>query len=327
MPIYSFKKPPLLDLKSNPSVFLSCFVRYREKIIKKISEKSKATYWKVNPSLSFEETHERIIASIHSKTPFAIGRLGGVEASIVQWAKKIPNGFIGSWKRLLFTETSLGSTNAGIRPRNKQSYKLFADIAWDALHNLDLQGVWKSAFEAVYLPTLPKRSLYEVEIVAPSNGKHIHWMEALDDKKVLIVTPFAKTVEEQIPKLADVWKPRGWCPRVEFQIIPFPYLIDDDCHEPWWQVYKRIGKILSHGDYDVAIFGCGGLGLPFAAISKNAGKVGIHLGGHCQLLFGIHGKRHLEQEWFRNSFTHAWVYPDREEVPKSANRVEGGCYW
>jgi hypothetical protein len=51
------------------------------------------------------------------------------------------------------------------------------------------------------------------------------------------------------------------------------------------------------------------------------------LGGHLQLIFGIYGQRHLNQSWFRDQMNSYWVRPDSSEVPLSANRVEGGCYW
>lgn len=37
----------------------------------------------------------------------------------------------------------------------------------------------------------------------------------------------------------------------------FSYLIDEGCEETWWEVYERIGQVISAGNYDVALFGCG----------------------------------------------------------------------
>jgi hypothetical protein len=323
----NFSNIPTNDLTSESGFIHDRLSSFKYKLFKKFFANSNEVFWNKHALLTFEEVHLRIASAIKSKSPFAIGRLGGVEANIVQWAKQIPQGVFGFCARPWFSETLSGATNAGIRPRNRESYRLFADIAYQALEKIDMQGVWKSLFEKSYLPALSTRPLYENEIVAPSNGNHIHWMEELDYKKVVVVTPFAKTISKQIPKLAEIWRPRGWEPKIDFQIVPFPYLIDEDCKEFWWEVYERIGKNLASADYDVAILGCGGLGLPLAAIAKTAGKVGLHLGGHCQLLFGIYGKRHLEQEWFKSSFTPAWTQPDRDEVPKTAMRVEGGCYW
>lgn len=271
--------------------------------------------------------HKRITSAIQEDAPFAVARLGGVEASLVMWAKQIPKYSFGRHLPRIFSDTAKGATNAGIRPRNKESYRAFADLAWDSLQSLDLQGVWLSGFEAAYLASLPKRDLYNVETIGPNGVNPSHWIRALLGKRVLVISPFANTIHSQISKLADVWPELPWLTSLDFNIMQFPYLIDDDCSETWWDVYNRIGDVISSGNYDVALLGCGGLGLPFAALSKKSGRIGIHLGGHLQLLFGIYGQRHLDHEWHRKHINKAWVRPNINEVAKSANRVEGGCYW
>ena len=82
-------------------------------------------------------------------------------------------------------------------------------------------------------------------------------------------------------------------------------------------------------DFDIAIIGCGAYGMPLAAKLKQAGKQAIHLGGATQLLFGIKGKRWVENypSKIATLFNDAWVYPDEIEVPQAAKVVEGGCYW
>ena len=80
--------------------------------------------------------------------PLSVGRLGGVEASILMWAEGTANFRLPIWS--LFSDTRSGATNAGIRPRNKESYRVFADLCRGAMVGLDLQGVWSSGYEAVY---------------------------------------------------------------------------------------------------------------------------------------------------------------------------------
>ncbi len=86
-------------------------------------------------------------------------------------------------------------------------------------------------------------------------------------------------------------------------------------------VWNEMLEIVKAGDYDVALMGCGGLGLPLAAAAKTAGRVGIHLGGHLQLVFGIYGQRHLEQEWHARWINDAGVRPGADEVPKTTNAL------
>lgn len=318
---------PRCDVMTRSAFPASTYHSIRRKLLKSYYEKLKKLYWNDQGLLSLMETHTTISSAILSGTPLALGRLGGVEASILMWAKTIPR----TWERMLlsssFTDTSLGATNAGIRPRNKISYRIFSDILWEALENLDLQGVWSEGYEAACLPLLKKRALFDVETIAPDGSNPSHWMFSLEGKRVLVVTPFKETITKQIPKLGKIWNEGTRMKGVDFCLIQFPYLIDEQCTETWWEVYNKIGDHVADGDYDVALFGCGGLGLPFSSLAKNAGKVGIHLGGHAQLLFGIYGKRHLEQEWSKMKINAAWTRPIESEVPESALRVEERCYW
>lgn len=282
-------------------------------------------FWNQHELIASDDFHRSVIQSVATATPLAVGRLGSVEASILMWDEGAANL---RWPILsLFSDTSLGAMNAGIRPRNKDSYRMFARLCREALDRLDLQGVWMTGYEAICLGDKAQHKFFNVEITGPDGSNPDHWLTALRQKRVLVVSPFKNTIEKQTPRLADIWPGASWMEGVEFTSLMFPYLIDESCLETWWEVYDRIGSIIFQGDYDVALFGCGGLGLLFAKLAKDAGRVGIHIGGHLQLLFGIYGKRHLQQPWHLNHINDTWVRPESGEVAQSAGRVEGGCYW
>jgi hypothetical protein len=284
-------------------------------------------YWKRHALTPPPEVLSTISAAIRRGKTLAVGRLGGVEASIILWAKGIPGKFWRPDLRTLFLDTAGGATNAGIRPRNRESYQAFAELAWEALAELDLQGVWRTGYEALCLENRKLRKFFDGEIAGPDGKNPEHWLSALHGKRVLVVSPFQKGITEQIPRLGMVWPQMQWMYGTEFVVEPFPYLIEEDCPETWWEVYDRIGEVVLRADYDVALFGCGGLGLPLAHLAKKAGRIGMHLGGHLQLIFGIYGQRHLHHHWFRDQMNEYWVRPNASEVPNSAKRVEGGCYW
>ncbi len=302
-------------------------VKLRQRLISHLWKRRAMHFWKSRSLLDFDGLHARISTSIRDREAFAIGRIGGVEANIIFWARGMPSSFPDSLTRPYFSQTAAGSTNAGIRPRNRESYRLFAGLAYRAFETLDLCGVWCTHYEPFIMSGFPSFRMFDSETIAPSINGRGHWMRALDGKRVLVVSPFETTIRRQIPRLADVWSHAEWKPDIDFRVLRFPYLIDEGCPETWWDVHNRIGAIVADGGYDVALFGCGGLGLPFAAIAKQAGKVGIQLGGHLQLLFGIYGSRHLQQDWHRISMNPHWVPPDPSEIPQSASRVENRCYW
>lgn len=327
--IYPFvgKKILLEDYAHAPGFFIQLLLRLKSKFRHRWIEAQGQKYWKSRQLMLNHEVHLLISQAITQKIPFAIGRLGGVEASLFIWAKGIYKIFyrLDLWP--VFADTDKGATNAGIRPRNRESYRAFSNLAMQALESLDMQGVWRSGYEAACLPLLNPRTLFDVEITGPDGANPNHWMRSLFGKRILVVSPFAETIKKQIPKLPEVWPSMPEIKETQFDLLPFPYLIDEGCGETWWEVYERIGSIVERGNYDVALFGCGGLGLPFSMLAKRAGRVGIHLGGHLQLIFGIYGQRHLEQEWHRKHINDAWVRPEKRDVPITSTRVEGGCYW
>jgi hypothetical protein len=313
------------DLAGRESLFLATMLRVRRKIVDWYLASSGKQFWRRHSLMTAQEFHSHLTRAITQVKPLAVGRLGGVEASMLMWAESI--GKLPWLTGNLFSDTSLGATNAGIRPRNHQSYRLFASLCRQAMENLDCQGVWRTAYEARCLGRDPRRMFFDVETTAPDASNRGHWMEALQGKRVLVVSPFETTINEQIPRLAEVWPRASWMRGARFTCVKFPYLIDAECDEAWWEVYDRIALIISRAEYDVALFGCGGLGLPFTQVAKSAGRVGLHLGGHLQLIFGVYGRRHLEQEWHAKHINEAWVRPRALEVANSASRVESGCYW
>lgn len=313
------------DLSEPHGAAFPIFKKLRQAFVKKWLDRQAWSFWSKNPLLEYAETHQLISDAITSGKGFSVGRLGGVEGSILLWAQSERNPIL----RFLypFSETSQGATNAGIRPRNPAVYRFFSKLLREAMTNLDLQGVWRTGCEAVCIEAKANSAFFDVEITGPDGKYQNHWLCALKGKRVLVVSPFVATVERQVALLNKVWPQMRWMEETDFVIEPFPYLIDEECPETWWEVYDRIGKVVLRGEYDVALFGCGGLGLPFAHLAKKAGRIGMHLGGHLQLIFGIYGQRHLHHHWFRDQMNEFWVRPEAGEVPNSAKRVEGGCYW
>ena len=78
---------------------------------------------------------------------------------------------------------------------------------------------------------------------------------------------------------------------------------------------------MHEAEFDVLIVGAGAYGLPLAAEAKRMGKVGIHIGGAIQILFGILGHRweteHVEQ--FGPLFNDHWVRPFPVTISKGDN--------
>lgn len=310
-------------------LFTTYLRQWRSRLKRKLTSKPSGEFWQKTPLNSPDIVYQEIIKSIDNQLPMCVARVGSVESEIILWSQNItiPCYPFGKW-RTSFDDTISGVTNAGIRPRSRDSYQQYGQLAFDALDYIDHWAVWCTNYEAVLINQCNhKPSLCELEILAPTMQFSSHWIDALNTKRILIVSPFQDSIQHQIPKLIDIWPSRQWLINSKITFYKFPYLIDDNCLLNWWDVYNEIATILTTDQYDVALFGCGGLGLPLAALAKKSGKIGIHLGGHLQLLFGIYGNRHLEQEWHKSCINGYWIRPLNHEVAQTANRLEKSCYW
>ena len=260
--------------------------------------------------------------------PFSAGKFGVNEARAVLWGTglRISLPLVGSW-RTKFWETRGLDTNAGIKPREPGSCRRYSEAMVRAAQNIDVLGVFKHQTEYVLCQRFtPAAGYCEVEHLSPTLAEN-PWSAALQGKTVFVVSPFLESFRRQQPKMGEVWKSKAVMP--EFRLIGyrFPYLIENDSRLSWWDVFEEIKVAMRQESFDVALFGCGGLGLPLAAYAKEQGRIGIHLGGALQMLFGVYGGRHLEQDWHRQCINDAWVRPAPDEVPKCASRVENACYW
>lgn len=158
------------------------------------------------------------------------------------------------------------------------------------------------------------------------------WSSLLAGKNVLVIHPFAETIKVQYETRRDKIFPNT-------DVLPqFKnlYLIKavqssagvQTSYETWFDALdymeKEIDKI---PDFDIALIGCGAYGMHLAAYCKRKGKIGLHLASYVQLLFGIYGKRWLEDARISPFINEYWVRPNENEKPKNFLNIEDGCYW
>ncbi len=155
------------------------------------------------------------------------------------------------------------------------------------------------------------------------------WSRALVGKKVLVIHPFAKTIESQYARRELLFENKEVLPEFELITIKAVQSIagEKTPFKDWFEALAYMEKQMDAVDYDVAIIGCGAYGFPLAAHAKRMGKKAIHLGGATQCLFGIKGKRWEEIPEVAALMNEYWVRPLPEETPQENKKVEDGCYW
>jgi len=154
------------------------------------------------------------------------------------------------------------------------------------------------------------------------------WTKSLEGKKVLVIHPFASTIESQYKNHRElIFENKDILP--EFELITFKAVQSmagtKTEFDTWFDAYHWMCDQIKDIDFEVAIIGCGAYGLPLAAYVKSLGKKAIHLAGATQILFGIKGNRWDSIPFFQGLYNDSWVRCSPQDVPTSPAKYQ--AYW
>jgi hypothetical protein len=149
------------------------------------------------------------------------------------------------------------------------------------------------------------------------------YLPAFRGRRLLIVCASAELLRERAnPETYEaVWSKIGkrWFEPASVQALTTPYSYGPQAPQRYGTALDLLDEItesMAAMDFDVALIAAGSLGIPIAAAVKRLGRVGISLGGHLQIVFGIHGERWLsESDWHRDYFNDAWIRMPAEYAP------------
>ncbi len=212
---------------------------------------------------------------------------------------------------------------SGFFPQDIDLLIKFGELMMEDMKLVDILGTWRRE-ELFFTKELGKA--IRVKLVDLEPYEHANpWSEVLEGKKVLLVHPFERTIQEQYARRELLFKDPRVLPKFELKTIRAVQTVagHPTSFGNWFEALDYMKNKMSNTDYDVAIIGCGAYGLPLAAHAKRMGKKAVHIGGATQLLFGIIGQR-WENHPLRNEY---WVRPGDHERPEKASIVEGACYW
>ncbi len=216
---------------------------------------------------------------------------------------------------------------SGFFPKEEKQLEEFVNLYINESKQLDLLGIWNEYEEFLQVPEDTK--LCKIRELEPWFYNK-PWTAALEGKKVLVIHPFEETIKTQYQRKDELYKNSKILPNFELKTIKAVQTLAGEKSEfnNWFEALESMKSQMNNIDFDVAIIGCGAYGFPLAAHAKKLGKIGIHLGGVTQLLFGIKGSRW--ENWthyteLRKNNGKDWVYAN--EIPKDYKKVEHGCYW
>lgn len=262
--------------------------------------------------------------------PCLIARFGSTELAAItyytRWrAKGLHIPYVAPIRRTLWR-------NSGVFPGDDDSIDRFSQVYLSAASSADVMGVWFNRGEhRIVEEYCPNATLVQLEALN-SVIRDDPWSSALEGRSVLVVHPFADTIASQYrDRRTLLFDDLRILPEFKLKTLTAVQTIAGNTSgfDSWFDALEHMRRQIAAIDFDIAIIGAGGYGLPLAATVKSMGRQAVHLGGATQLLFGIKGRR-----WEVESpddvaplFNEYWVRPSAEENPIGSSSVEGGCYW
>jgi hypothetical protein len=221
------------------------------------------------------------------------------------------------------------SDNSGFFPATPENLDRFSALYLDAVKSADAMCLWLMPGEEVLCREFcPAAILVEPRSLEPYYNRR-PWSAVLAGKKVLVVHPFARSIERQYHESRpQLFRNPDVLPAFELKTVPAVQSLGNPAGFPdWFAALAHMQRQIAATDFDIALIGAGAYGLPLAAFVKSLGKQAVHLGGAAQLLFGIKGRRWDNYPRMARLYNEHWARPLPEERPSTADKVEGGCYW
>ena len=328
--MYFKKTKPLKMLCSCPDMFWHMYAKWPWKVgIAKYAKKVlKPTRYAGKTVTADHVGNEKIKALILSGEPFLVGRPGASEIYLFFQSDMLRQGLR---KPAQDQDYRMTYVNTGIFPRTVEFINRYVPYAEQALGQCDLLNVSYCVMEDYIYRTYMKPDAELTYIRALDYWRFKEpWTKALKGKKVLVISPFADTIQKQYAIREKLYADPEILP--EFTLYTVKAVQTggnekDDRFADWFEAVEYMYNEAMQYDFDVAILSCGAYSMPLGARFKAAGKGAIHMGGVCQMLFGIKGRRWEDEPGAGDFFNEYWTYPSREETPKSAGLVENSAYW
>ena len=297
----------------------------------------------MNPDIASDIIYE----TLNSENPCMISRFGSVEILCAynylgiykykhNWWKYITDKSPQFWWNKVGLQSM--QNNAGFFPLEEEYIIQFCEKLIKDAKEIDILGSWRREERLFIDPQ--KTKLVQLLLLEPYHSSN-PWSRILAGKKVLVVHPFANTINHQYNHYrALLFKNQKVLPEFELHTVKAEQTIGgNSSFHSWFDALKFMENEMDSIDYDICLIGCGAYGLSLAAHVKRQGKKAVHLGGALQLLFGIKGKRWLNphygtkslpfihENYYRNLMNEYWTVPSKDETPITAEMVENACYW
>ncbi|MDD2337021.1 MAG: hypothetical protein PHD01_10645 [Geobacteraceae bacterium] len=286
-----------------------------------------------------QEANELVREHLSRGNPCMISKFGMVELSALVNYSSLQQehysmldfiNYVRGDRQYLWWIDSLKSlcTNAGFFPSDEASFHNFCKLYIHDIKEIDILGSY-----------IREESYFDREL---ANAIRVNldgyyapffysnpWTVVLKGKKILVIHPFEDSIQKQYSLRTKIWDNPDILPEFELKTLRAVQTIAGEKSEykNWFEALNAMKERTSSIDFDIALIGCGAYGLPLSAHVKRMGKQAVHLAGWTQVLFGIKGKRWIDNPRVARLMNRYWAHPLSSEVPQKYRTIEGGCYW
>ena len=272
-----------------------------------------------------QSASDLIQMKLNSTEPIMIARFGSIEIKGILYPF-LPFFLKKIFKKKIFNDLYI---SAGFFPVNEESVLKFSNLMIDDMKLVDILGSWRS--EEYFFK---KHILNSKKVNLPDLEPYFHknpWSISFENKKILVIHPFNQSIEEQYyNNRENLFQNKMVLPKFKsLESIKAVQTIagTNSKFNNWFEALDFMKSEIEKKDFDIAIIGCGAYGFPLAAHVKRIGKKSIHLGGATQILFGIKGKRWVENRNFDNIINEYFIFPNVSDKVENYKKMEGGAYW
>lgn len=294
-------------------------------------------------NLAQSQFYALIQAALIQQQGFAAGKMGYSEQAILRYPLIRANFLkhqIAAYEIFLRHHCEF---QTGVYPTDTDFLAQFARFYADCYYQLDALGLFGNPQEQELLNNY-KWTCQTLNYLAMEPRRHIPhvnencYLNLFEGKKILILAPFAQFLQSRGTQeiYEKAWERIGkkWFYPLSIEAIEFPYSYktarpEQSKYKTSLELLASICEQIDQLDFDVALIGAGALGVPLAVHVKSLGKVGLSLGGHLQVIFGVAGARwRNDPHWVARYLNEHWVdLPPCYYPPLKEQLTDVGAYW
>ena len=323
---YAWKNKETIGRKGREWYMKNCrFSDWKNKMIHTILNQK--SHKNITYSSNILDSNEMIKKLIQKNEPFSISRLGCAISAISRIY--LEKDIIDNYQKKLI------QSHDGIYCNNDEDIIKYIQYYTNAIKNSDFLASFPNLYVREQNYFIDKYSLKTLHnrVLEPFHIEKDPWSLYLSGKKVLVINPFVESFKKQMQSGFRIFKDKDIFKKDQEFVYykPFNCLAGNRPHKNWFETFEIMCKDIKEIEFDIALLGCGGYGLPLCEYIKNdLKKSAIYVGGGLQLLFGVMGGRWEKNKMWEKIIREndsKFIRPSGEEIIKGNEHIENSCYW